>query len=181
MDFYHSLAKEIYVAKRSARANRLGALVLSIGLITGLGACSPVHTLDIFDPSDGVRAVLDGEVKATNLLILTEAQGEPGTLVGSLTNTAGTDLEVAVTVGEEEPILTTSTPATPPTSLRTCSTSTGTRLRRRADLPVGAARREHQCPLRRRAAAPPTSRFRCSTARWNRPVPALRDGTSPSR
>ncbi len=105
MDFYHSLAKEIYVAKRSARANRLGALVLSIGLITGLGACSPVHTLDIFDPSDGVRAVLDGEVKATNHLILAEAQDGPGTLVGSLTNTAGTDLEVAVTVGEEEPIL----------------------------------------------------------------------------
>src|SRR5690625_3452368 len=104
MDLYHSLAKEIYVAKRSARAHRLGALVLSIALITGLGACSPVHTLDIFDPSDGVRATLDSEINATNLLLLAEAEGGPGTLVGSLTNITGDDLQVQVSVGDAEPI-----------------------------------------------------------------------------
>lgn len=104
MDFYRSLAKEIYVAKRPARANRLGALVLSVGLITGLGACSPVHTLDLFDPSDGVRATLDGEVKATNLLLLTEAEGGPATLVGSLTNLTRDDLQVQVNVEDAEPI-----------------------------------------------------------------------------
>ncbi len=77
MDFYHFLAKEIYVAKRPAHAKRMGTLVLSLGLMIGVGACAPVHTLDIFDPSDGVRATLDGEVNATNLLILAEEAGGP--------------------------------------------------------------------------------------------------------
>lgn len=93
------------MAKRSVRANRLGALILSLGLAAGLSACSPVHTLDIFDPSDGVRAVLGDDVKATNLLVLTEAEGAPGTLVGSLTNTTLGELEVTVTVGDADPIV----------------------------------------------------------------------------
>lgn len=104
MDFYPSRAKEIYVAKRSARVRRLGALVLTAGLAAGLSACSPVHTLDIFDPSDGVAVELDGEVKATNLLLLSSGQDEPGTLVGSLTNLTPADLQVSVTVGQAEPI-----------------------------------------------------------------------------
>lgn len=93
------------MAKRPARANRMGAIALSLGIMVGIGACSPVHTLDIFDPSDGVRAVLDGEIRATNLLILTGGAGNPGTLVGSLTNTTGETLEVEVLVDENEPIL----------------------------------------------------------------------------
>lgn len=88
------------MAQRSARVHRFAALALSAGLITGLGACSPVHTLDIFDPSDGVRAVLDGEVNATNLLVLTTEEGAPGTLVGSLSSVAESGVEVSVTVGQ---------------------------------------------------------------------------------
>lgn len=93
------------MAKRSFRSSRMGALVLSLGLVIGVGACSPAHTLDIFDPSDGVSAVLEGEVKATNLLILTEAEGSPGTLVGSLTNTTSETLAVEVTIEDATPIV----------------------------------------------------------------------------
>lgn len=92
------------MAKRPARANRMGAIALSLGLIIGVGACSPAHTLDIFDPSDGVGAVLDGEVKATNLLILTTAAGEPGTLVGSLSNVTGNEISVNIAVENANPI-----------------------------------------------------------------------------
>ena len=93
------------MAKRPAHAKRMGTLVLSLGLMIGVGACSPVHTLDIFDPSDGVRATLDGEVNATNLLILAEEAGGPGTLVGSLSNITDEDLEVEVIVDDAAAIL----------------------------------------------------------------------------
>lgn len=86
------------MAKRPGRANRMGALVVSLGVMIGASACAPIHTLDIFDPSDGVRATLGDEVKATNLLILTEEEGAPGTLVGSLSNLTDGDLAVDVTV-----------------------------------------------------------------------------------
>ncbi len=92
------------MAKRPARANRMGALVLSLGLVVGLGACSPAHTLDIFDPSDGVRVMLDEDVRATNLLVLTEGEGQPGTLIGSLTNNTAETLTVEVNVDGAAPI-----------------------------------------------------------------------------
>jgi len=92
------------VAKRPGFKRRISALVLAFGVAGGLGACAPVHTLDLFDPSDGVGADLEGEVKATNLLILTEGQGEQGTLVGSLTNLTYDPLTVEVEVEDAEVI-----------------------------------------------------------------------------
>lgn len=92
------------MAKRPVRANRMGALVLSLGLMIGAGACSPVHTLDLFDPSDGVAITVEGEVKATNLLVLTEAQGSPGTLVGSLSNLTDREVEVELQAEGADPI-----------------------------------------------------------------------------
>lgn len=93
------------MAKRPARMSRIGALVFAVGVLTGVGACAPVHTLDLLDPSDGVGASLESEFHATNLLILTESEGEPGTLVGSLSNLTPESLTVEITVDQAEPIV----------------------------------------------------------------------------
>lgn len=92
------------MALRSLHARRFGAIVLSAGLITGLGACSPIQTHIPYDPSDGVQVELSNSVKATNLLVLTRAEGEAGTLVGSLTNLTESAAEVTVQVGAADPI-----------------------------------------------------------------------------
>lgn len=76
-----------------------GAGVGVIGL--AIAACSPITTLDPYSASDGVRAVLGEQVRATNLLILTNGEGEEGVLVGGLVNETDEPTEVTVTVGSE--------------------------------------------------------------------------------
>ena len=65
------------------------ALVTLAGLgVLGLTACSvtnPMTTKNNYAASDGVRVEL-GEVTVINLLVLTAAQGQPGTVLGAVAN-----------------------------------------------------------------------------------------------
>ena len=75
-------------------------LVLAVaGLaVAGLAvaACSPILTQRSYNASDGA-AVSVGQVAALNLLLVAEAEGEPGALRGGITNRSGEDRTVTLT------------------------------------------------------------------------------------
>lgn len=84
-------------APRTA-TRRLAALaVASAVVLGGCSATNQITTIDDYPPSDGVAITVD-EVRALNLLVLTEGEGEPGLLVGALTNTSGEDTTVTLEV-----------------------------------------------------------------------------------
>lgn len=72
-----------------------------IALVFLLSACSPVMTQNRYAAGDGVRADLGDSVHLENLLIITEAEGSPGTLVGAVVNTTAEPLLVALAAGNE--------------------------------------------------------------------------------
>lgn len=71
---------------------------LAIAMLAAAG-CSPIVTAEPYAPSDGIRVVLGSSFSAANLLIISAAQGEPGALVGGLTNS--TDAATTVTLSPE--------------------------------------------------------------------------------
>lgn len=88
-----------------SRLRRLATVGAALALTAGLSACSPNETLLPVDPSDGVLATLDNQIRATNLLVLTSAEGSPGTLIGSLTNLTSEATQVQVQVGAAAPVM----------------------------------------------------------------------------
>ncbi|WP_407344630.1 hypothetical protein [Pengzhenrongella phosphoraccumulans] len=70
-----------------------GMVALAAVAITG---CSPLTTTKPYAPSDGVRVVLGSTFSAANLLIISEAEGEPGVLVGGLTNKSDSPISVTL-------------------------------------------------------------------------------------
>lgn len=82
---------------RSSR--RLAAALLLTGVTAlGLGACSPITTMDAYAPSDGVRGDLGTQLRVENLLILSPAEGAEGTVLGGLVNESSTDADVTLTI-----------------------------------------------------------------------------------
>jgi len=73
----------------------IGALALAV---TG---CSPITTQQQYAASDGVRAQVGDDVKAENLLIISAAEGEPGVLLGALTNTGDQPTTVTLVIGSQ--------------------------------------------------------------------------------
>lgn len=71
------------------------ALFLSGAVALGVGACSPAITLQGYNPSEGVRGALDTQVKVDNLMMLTAAEEDPGTLLGGLTNNTSEPADVS--------------------------------------------------------------------------------------
>ena len=88
-----------------SRLRRLATVGAAIALAAGLSACSPNETLLPVDPSDGVTEILADQIRATNLLVLTTAEGSPGTLIGSLTNLTTEATQVQVQVGSAAPVV----------------------------------------------------------------------------
>lgn len=85
------------VARRMSRA---GLAVASAALLSSCMLASPVTTLEEYAPSDGTRiAVADG-VAVENLLVLTEAEGEVGHVVGTIVNRSGETVTVQLDIGE---------------------------------------------------------------------------------
>ena len=78
------------------------AVVPAVALALALTGCSATNTITTqadYAASDGVRAEL-GDLRLGNLLVLTSAEGEVGTLIGSVTNDGSQDAAVDITVGE---------------------------------------------------------------------------------
>ncbi|MPV48443.1 MULTISPECIES: hypothetical protein [unclassified Pseudactinotalea] len=88
-----------------SRLRRLATAGAVLAVAAGLSACSPYETLLPVDPSDGVTELLDNQIRATNMLVLTTAEGSPGTLIGSLTNLTEEATQVQVQVGAAAPVL----------------------------------------------------------------------------
>lgn len=87
--------RAVRTAPRTA-TRRLAALaVASAAVLAGCSATNQITTVDDYPPSDGVAITVD-EVRALNLLVLTEGEGEPGALVGALTNNSGEDTTVTL-------------------------------------------------------------------------------------
>ncbi|WP_129339061.1 hypothetical protein [Cellulomonas endophytica] len=72
-----------------------GVLVVACVALAGCTTTNPVTSNEIYDASDGVGANV-GEARATNLLVVTAAEGAPGVLVGAVTNDGREDVELTV-------------------------------------------------------------------------------------
>jgi hypothetical protein len=88
---------------RTTRPTRPVALAVGGLALAGLAltGCSPITTQEQYAASDGVAAQLGDQVKAGNLMIISEGEGEPGVLVGGLTNLTDEGTELTVRVGSE--------------------------------------------------------------------------------
>jgi len=82
------------------RSRQLLAAAAVGAALLGAAACSPLTTQTSYAPSDGVRVALDGELSVENLLILTEAEGDPALVVGGFTNRSSETLTITMTFGE---------------------------------------------------------------------------------
>ncbi|GAA1994922.1 hypothetical protein GCM10009718_36160 [Isoptericola halotolerans] len=59
-----------------------------------LGACAPLTTQLPYAPSDGSRVDLEGvDARGVNLMVVSAAEGEQGTLLGALANSTPDDVE----------------------------------------------------------------------------------------
>lgn len=73
---------------------RVAALaVLGVLALAGCSFVNPIITQKPYAPADGLQAQI-GEVHASNLIIVTTAEGDPGSLVGSLYNAGDTAADI---------------------------------------------------------------------------------------
>jgi len=85
---------------RTLRAAALAAGVAVVGLVlAGCSATNPITTEDPYGASDGVRMTL-GDVRGSNRRVVSEAKGEPGSLLGGLINNSTEDRVVTVSAGD---------------------------------------------------------------------------------
>ncbi|MBD8059431.1 hypothetical protein IC607_10670 [Cellulomonas sp. JH27-2] len=69
-------------------------------MLAGCSATNPMTTEKEYSASDGVRATL-GDVRASNLMVLSSAKGAPGAVQGALTNDGATTRTVTLTAGDD--------------------------------------------------------------------------------
>ncbi len=75
------------------------AAALASGLLlAGCSATNPIETSKPYDPSDGIGAAL-GDVRASNLMIVSEGVGKPGVLLGAFTNDGDEDVTLTIAFG----------------------------------------------------------------------------------
>ncbi len=77
---------------------RIVAAAALAAALTGCSATNPIQTQVVYSASDGARVVLGDTIEAKNLIVLTNAQGEPGALIGAVTNRGGEDTVVTIDV-----------------------------------------------------------------------------------
>ncbi len=95
---------------RTTAVRRAAALTLAASALTlaGCSATNAVTTTKAYAASDGVDATL-GSLSFGNLLVLSAAKGDPGTVLGSVTNAATS--KATVTIGIAGDTATLSVPA----------------------------------------------------------------------
>lgn len=79
----------------SRRASLLAIPVLALSALA-LSACSPITTDKAYSPSDGVLIDVNDSVRGLNLLVVSNGDGAPGTLLGGLSNEGPDDIEVSI-------------------------------------------------------------------------------------
>ena len=89
----------------SARAQGavVGAMTIGIALaVAGCSATNPITTTRSYAASDGVAVEL-GDLRIGNLLVLSAAQGEAGTVLAALSNDGTADIEVTIGLADGDP------------------------------------------------------------------------------
>ena len=76
---------------------RIAAAAALVAALTGCSVTNPIQTQFLYAASDGARIVL-GQIEAENMLVLTEATGSPGALIGAVTNRSKTDQVVTIDI-----------------------------------------------------------------------------------
>jgi len=78
----------------------LAVAVLGLSLaLTGCSATNEITTSVPYDPSDGLGLVI-GDVELANVLVLSVAEGAPGTILGSATNRGPSPVELTIGLGD---------------------------------------------------------------------------------
>ena len=82
----------------SARTRWIAApsLALAAFALAGCSAVNPITTNVPYSASDGIRVELGDALSAENLLVISDAKGEPGALIGGLTNGGTADARVTI-------------------------------------------------------------------------------------
>lgn len=70
------------------------ALGLAIALSSGCAYLNPVQTQAVYPTSDGTQGEIGEGLLLRNMLVITAAEGAPGTLVGSVVNRTDSDADV---------------------------------------------------------------------------------------
>lgn len=80
------------------RTGRGAAAALSLAVVAGLTACSPLTTDLPYAPSDGIRVDVAPGVIVQNLLVVAAEEGAVGALQAGLVNNSAADITVAIGV-----------------------------------------------------------------------------------
>ncbi|NMR20329.1 hypothetical protein [Cellulomonas fimi] len=94
----------------SSRWAGLPVVVLAGTALAGCSAVNPMTSMEPYNASDGVRVEVSSTVSVENLLVLTAAEGAPGTLVGGVANRGDEDVRVTLSADGADD-LTVSVPA----------------------------------------------------------------------
>lgn len=87
--------------RRAVATATTAALAAATLLLTGCSATNPITTQDDYAASDGSHVEL-GDLRLGNLIVLAAGQGEPGAVIGSVTNDAGEATRVTIAVAGAE-------------------------------------------------------------------------------
>lgn len=77
------------------RSTAAAAVAVALAL-TGCSATNPITTSEAYNVVDGVQESLSDTVAVRNLLVFTRGEGEPGVLVGALSNSGREDVQVTL-------------------------------------------------------------------------------------
>jgi len=86
---------------RSRRLLIAAGLCVAGVVLAGCSATNPITTEHEYSASDGVRATV-GDVRASNLIVLSSAKGSEGLLIGGLTNDGVDPRTVTLTFGDQQ-------------------------------------------------------------------------------
>ena len=85
---------------RSRRLLLAASLCVAGVALAGCSATNPMTTENEYSAADGTRATL-GDVRASNLVVVSSAKGAPGLVTGALTNDGDDKRTVTLTFGED--------------------------------------------------------------------------------
>jgi len=90
----------VAVTRRTRLGIAVASTILAAGL-TGCGVVSPDMTAVDYEPGDGTMIIVE-DVRALNLMIVSEGEGQNGVLIGAVANRGTSDQDVSITLGEQE-------------------------------------------------------------------------------
>lgn len=87
---------------RTARSRLTAAVALGAGAaaLSGCSFVNPIQTLEPYAPGDGVRVQVADGVSVENLLVVAEDEGEPGRVLGAVSNDTGEQIHVTMTFAD---------------------------------------------------------------------------------